>query len=314
MSEDTELTADAVSLLLELLEQDYPLISAGAADLRADSVARLEQAGLLVPYEDELIVTDIGDHEDTPIAVTWSHERGALTYFSPSGVTVAVPKERVQTRRVEILRVLEALSRDWDVPDRRPPFALVGNVLWEISDARLARRPRMPMWFARQLWRQEIRQQVVTMAKARPGPMPRVIVTSTAASRIMDLDIPGAVVVSIADVLIRPTSLMIPAPMLDARLRGVPVTAPTRPFVLSPDGRQLTIRGGPEVRFRARGQIAVIKKLIEGYDSGRRFLTADLLKIASSDVGSLQRFFGAEKWRQLSPYLKQVSRRWGFEL
>ncbi len=52
MSDTAPLTVEAVSLLLEFLEQEELVISAGAARMHQDEVTCLETAGLLVPHDE----------------------------------------------------------------------------------------------------------------------------------------------------------------------------------------------------------------------------------------------------------------------
>lgn len=308
MSDGTQLTAGAVSLLFGLLEQNEPVISAGAARMHQEEVANLEETGLLVPHDHELVVSALDDHDDAPVSVTWSERHHALTYFSPSTGIVVVPPENVQRRRVEIGRVLAAITIDWDVPDGRQPFSLIGDILWEITDVRFGRRARLPIWFARRLWDRDIRRQIIDMAKARPLLTPRVIVTSSRTERINDVEIPGVVIVPIREVLTRPEGLKITGDILDARLRGAPVMAGAGPIALSADGTELSINGGPAILFKPGHQFDAIQLLVTAYRCGERVPVGKL-----SAHRNLSRLFGAKKWAQLSPYIKSVNGLWGFE-
>ena len=309
MSDGPYLSEEAISFLLELLEQNEPLLSAGSAKMKAEATAILDAAGLLVPYDHELIVVSPDDHADMPVSVTWSERHGALTYFSPSAGIVVVPTEDVQRRRVDIGQVIAAISAGWDVPENRPPFALIDDVLWEITDVRLGGRgARSPVWFVRRVWDRDVRLQVSERMQARPLQTQRLILTSSRGERIADVEIPGAMIVPIRDVLVRPNDLAVSGEMLSARLHGVPAPEVIGPIFLSVDGTQLRIHGGPVIPFKKGQQMEAIRLLVAAYRHQKRVPIGDL-----STHHSLSRLFGAKKWTLLKPYVKSVNGHWGFE-
>ena len=309
MSDGPYLSEEAVSFLLELLEQHEPLLSAGTAKMKAEATAILDAAGLLVPHDNELIVMSPDDHADMPVSVAWSESHGALTYFSPAAGIVTVPLADVQRRRVEVKQVIAAISAGWDVPANRPPFALIDDVLWEITDVRLGRRAaRSPVWFARRLWDRDVRLEVFERMRARPLQTQRLILTSSRGERLKNVEIPGAMIVPIRDVLVRPNGLAVSSEILSARLHGVPAPEVIGPIFLSVDGTQLRIHGGPVIPFKKGQQMEAIRLLVAAYRHQKRVPIGDL-----STHHSLSRLFGAKKWTLLKPYVKSVNGHWGFE-
>jgi hypothetical protein len=302
------LDAEAVDLLLQVLELREPILSGAAAELSPRSAAVLAAAGLLVPHGHEDVSASQADHEDTPVSLIWSEGHGGFAYFSPAVGLAPVPQERLVRYRVDAAVMLDAMAEGLDRPSNRAAFPLVNGVLWEIGEVRLGRRPvRVPLWFARRLGDPSVLRQVAEAARARPHNRLRVILTSARPSRAAEVEIRGATVVALRDVLAAPDGLAVSPDILEARLRGVPpVTA--GPLVLSPDGTKLSINGGDPIHFRSDAQREVIKQLVDAFYAGTRLRAREL-----THQPSLQTFFGKAKWARLSPFLKTDGGLWGFE-
>jgi hypothetical protein len=146
------------------------------------------------------------------------------------------------------------------------------------------------------------------MAQSRPHVRQRVILTSTRSSRLTQPDIGGHVAVPLCDVLAAPPTFAVDPDILDARLGGVPASDAARPIMLSPDGTRLATNGGTHISFRPGDQLDAIRKLVAAYDRGERLRASDL-----THHGSLQRLFGAKKWKCLQPYLQSADGLWWFE-
>lgn len=304
------LDAEAVDLLLQVLELREPILSGAAAELSPRAPALLAAAGLLVPHGHEDVSASQADHEDTPVSLIWSEADGGFAYFSPAVGLVPVPQERLVRHRVDAAVMLDAMAEEMDRPSNRAAFPLVDGLLWEIGEVRLGRRPaRVPLWFARRLADPAVLQQVADAARARPHNRLRVILTSARPSRAAEVEIPGAAVVVLRDVLVAPDGLAVSPDILDARLRGAPVQRDGRPLVLSPDGRQLRINDHPPIAFKSDAQIAAIRKLVDAFDRGERLRIGEL-----TDHGSLPRLFGGKKWALLKPHITTVNGLWGFDL
>lgn len=304
------LDAEAVDLLLQVLELREPILSGAAAELSPRSAAVLAAAGLLVPHGHEDVSASQADHEDTPVSLIWSEGHGGFTYFSPAVGLAPVPQERLVRYRVDAAVMLDAMAEGLDRPSNRVAFPLVNGVLWEIGEVRLGRRPvRVPLWFARRLTDPVVLRQVTDAARARPHNRLRVILTSARPSRAAEVEIRGATVVALRDVLATPDTLAVSPDILDARLAGVPVRSDAGPIALSPDHRQLRINGGPPISFKSDAQMAAIRKLVDAHRQGERLRISEL-----TDHGSLARLFGAKKWALLRPHISSIDGLWGFDL
>lgn len=304
------LDAEAVDLLLQVLELREPILSGAAAELSPRAPALLAEAGLLVPHGHEDVSASQADHEDTPVSLIWSEAHGSFACFSPTVGLTPVPQERLVRYRVDAAVMLDLIAARLDRSSNRATFPLVDGVLWEIGEVRLGRRPaRVPLWFARRLTDLEVLRQVADAARARPHNRLRVILTSARPSRVAKIEIPGVAVVALRDVLAAPDDLAVSPDILDARLGGVPAVQDGQPLVLSPDGRQLRINGGPAISFRSDDQIAAIRKLVDAYRRGERLRIGEL-----TDHGSPARLFGGKKWALLKPHITTVNGLWGFDL
>ncbi len=303
------LDAETSQLLLEILELRRPLFSGAAAELQPHPTSVLIATGLLVPHDHEDVSASLADHADTPVSLTWSEQHGGLTYFSPAVGPVLVPNERLVRHAVDIAVALRTFMADMDLRRGWQPHALVDDVLWEVGDVRLDKRPaRVPIWFARRLFDPAIVRQVIDAAIARPHSAQRVILTSTRTSRLGSVAVPGATVVALADVRASFTGLAVSPGILGARLRGVPAPA-QGPLVLSDDGTHLTINGSVQVEFKTEPMINAIRRLVSSFPQNRRIPIREL-----TEHGSPARLFGAKRWAVLKPYIKSVNGLWGFTL
>jgi len=231
-----------------------------------------------------------------------------MSYSSPAVGRVSVSAQQLLRRVVAMERTFAALVSHMDL-SRRIPFELVKGTLWEVGDARLRKRvARVPIWFARRLWDRAVQGQVAALARDRPHLHRRVVLTTSRSARVRDVEVPGAAVIPIRDVLECPEGLAISAEILEARLTGVAAATEVGPIDLSLDGRQLRINGGDPLLFRTERQIAAIRRLVEAYRRGERLRVKEF-----AENGNPSRLFGTEKWARLSPFLKSRGGLWGFE-
>ncbi len=308
--EPPRLSAEAVALLLEVLDLQEPYLSGAVAEMSPSPVAMLRARGLLVPHGHETVSASLADHDDAPVTLIRSEKAGGLAYFSPSGGLIAVPAARLARHRVEITNTLAAIGADLALPSTRTPQPLSEGLLWEIGDARLGKRPaRVQTWFARRMWHTAVRAQVATALQARPYPRDVIILCTSRAARLRGVSLPGTILVPIRDVLATDDSLAVSGEILDARMRGVAVAVSPADVDLSPDGTQLRIGGGDPIFFRSDDQIAAIRKLVEAFHAGTGVPIGEL-----THHGSLRRLFGGEKWALLQPHVKAVNRLWSNRL
>ncbi len=308
--EPPRLSAEAVALLLEVLDLEEPFLNGAVAEMSPGPVGMLRACGLLVPHGHETVSASLADHDDAPVTLIRSEKAGGLAYFSPSGGLIAVPAARLTRYRIEIASTIAALASDLAVPSTRPPRPLIEGLLWEIGDARLGKRPaRVQTWFARRMWHAAVRAQVAAALQARPYPRDVIILCTSRAARLRGVTLPGTILVPIRDVLAAEDCLAVSGEILDARMRGVAVAAVPGPLDLSPDGKRLRIHGGEPILFRSDAHIAAMRKLVDAFYAGKRVPICEL-----TDHGTLHRHFGAAKWKLLKPYLSSVKGAWGFDL
>lgn len=305
----------ALDVLLSVVETPEAVISGAVlADYFDEAAKPLVEAGLLKPHDQEAATASLVDHDDVPVTVSQSPDKGGLGYFSPGAGWVSVANDRLARFRVEFPVLLARLMVQADVSSRAGPVALVPNLLWEIGDVRLGRRTeRVSIWFGRRLHDPTVWQQIVNAAMLRPAARMRVLLTSTSSDRLSS-PLPRHMLVSVRDVIDYTTGLAVHPAILASRLDGT-----CRPNIddaidLSPDGTRLTINGDIVITFRSPKHIEIIRTLVTCHKEGKGIRAEDLLTKAGSGVGSLQRAFGTKKWKELSPYLKSRNGLWGFEL
>lgn len=308
--EPPRLSAEAVALLLEVLDLEEPYLSGAVAEMSPGPVCMLRASALLVPHGHETVSASLADHDDAPVTLIRSERAAGLAYFSPSGGLIAVPAARLTRHRVEISNTLAAIGADLALPSARTPRPLIEGLLWEMGDARLGKRAvRVQIWFARRLWHAGVRAQVSAALQARPYPRDVIILCSSRAARLREVTLPGTILVPIRDVLAADDNLAVSGEILDARMRGVAVAVSPAEVDLSPDGTQLRIGGGEPIFFRSDDQIATIRKLVQAYHAGTGVPIGEL-----THHGSLRRLFGGEKWALLQPHVKAVNRLWSIRL
>jgi len=310
------LSPAALELLLSAIETPETVISGVVLDDYHSSEALvLKATGLLKPHGHKAAVASQADHDDAPVTLSWSAENGGLGYFSPTAGWVTVPDDQIARFQVDVPAVIGELMDRVDWPSRSRPVPLVPDLLWEIGDVRLGRRTqRVPIWFARRLHEPSVWRQIKYVAKNRPAPRLRVVLTSTPSHRFPDETIAGHHLVALRDVIDSASRLAINPDILAARLDGSLAPDIGEALYLSPDGKQLVINGDITIRFRSDYHIAIIRRLVTGFREGKRFTARELLDHAQSSSDTLRQAFGTKKWAQINSYLKSCDGLWGFEL
>jgi len=305
----------AVELLLAILESAAGKIAGTVlSDYHANSSAALLAANLLLPDGHIAAAASLVDHDDEPISLTWSADRNGYGYFSPSAGWIDVPKARLALFRVNHPVLLASLLVQIDVASRSGATALAPEILWEIGDARIGRRrQRVPIWFARRLSDRMIWGQVAEAARRRPTTQIRVLLTSTPASRLPEPTLPGHVIVPVRDAIGCAAGLAINPDILAALADGAPPADVHERVHLSPSGQQLVINGSVTINFKSDIQIAIVRKLVQGFKDRKRFGARELLDHAQSSAKTLRQAFGAQRWAELEPYLKSDNGLWSFE-
>src|SRR5262245_48479539 len=128
----------AIEILLSALEAPRPRLSAEALQSFPPSVrAELLAAELIKPEGHEGVVTSPGDHDDRPVALQWCSDEQSYGYFSRAVGWVSVSPADIVQYRVDVLRLLAALTSEVELcPGRRDPSTWVNDSLWQIGNAR----------------------------------------------------------------------------------------------------------------------------------------------------------------------------------
>lgn len=304
----------AVELLLTILESASGKIAGTVlSDYHANSSEALLAANLLLPDGHVAAAASLVDHDDEPISLAWSADRNGYGYFSPSAGWIDVPKARLALFRVNYPVLLASLLVQIDVTSRSGATALAPEILWEIGDARIGRRrQRVPIWFACRLSDRMVWGQVADAARRRPTTQIRILLTSTPASRLAEPTLPGHVIVPIRDVIDFSAGAINPD-ILAALVDGAPPADVHERVHVSPSGQQLVINGNVTINFKSDIQIAIVRKLVQGFKDRKRFGARELLDHAQSSAKTLRQAFGAQRWAELEPYLKSDNGLWGFE-
>ncbi|MDP2355124.1 MAG: hypothetical protein Q8M31_03575, partial [Beijerinckiaceae bacterium] len=204
------------------------------------------------------------------------------------------------------------LQAEWT--SRHGAVALIPDLLWEIGDVRLGRRAqRVSIWFGRRLHDPAVWRQVGNVAKSRPAPRLRILLTSTPAHHLLEKSLPGHVVIGVRDVIDFNAGLVINPDILAALLDGTPPADVHERVHLSRSGQRLVINGNVTINFKSDVHIAAIQKLVQGFRDGKRYSAREILDHARSSAKTLRQAFGAARWAKLEPYLKSENGLWGFE-
>lgn len=311
---DSSIDPAAGELLLNIVETADAVVSGGVlAEYFSSAGAQLRDNGLLLPHGQETATVSLTDHADESVSVIWSADHNGYGYFSPTAGWVAVTDEQIRRFRVNFSVVIARLMLRADWNSRHGAVALIPDLLWEIGDVRIGRRAqRVPIWFGRRLHDPSVWRQVGDVAKTRPTPHLRILLTSTPDHRRPESSLPGHVVVGVRDVIDFNAGLVINPDILAALLDGAPPEDVHERVHLSRSGQTLVINGNVTINFKSDIHVAAVQKLVQGFRDGKRYSAREILDHARSSATTLRQAFGAERWAQLEPYLKSENGLWGF--
>ena len=267
----------AVDLLLDIVELPDPALSGAALeDFFCGTAEPLLSSGLLKPAGYEAVSASLADHDDVPVTLSWSAEARGYGYFSPTAGWVTVPGDRITRYRADMPTVIAAVFALRGTSRRTEPFALAPELLWEIGELRLGRRThRVPIWFGRRLHDPAVWRQIKDVAKNRPAPRQRVLLTSTPPQRLPKDIVAGHVLVSLRDVIGVDTGLSLNPEILAARLDRPPANEDKAPIVVIADGREVRLLG-QVFRFpKGVNQRRIICLLFERYLQGQYWVSSD---------------------------------------
>jgi hypothetical protein len=100
--------AEAIDLLLVILESPDPMLSGAAAEI-LPGFPELRDAGLLAPAGHEAVHAARSAHNEEPVELRWSEAHGGFGRFGSAG-WISVPPERLNRFRTDMRAFLPAIS------------------------------------------------------------------------------------------------------------------------------------------------------------------------------------------------------------
>jgi hypothetical protein len=273
---------------------------------------QLIDAELLLPSGFDTAVTN--DEDGLAYEVGHDPRRDALGYHHPIEGWISVTQDRLQLYAPDLAAIFSLLlgSELRQLPNG--PTSLEGTTVWHLGSLRLLRSSRTPTWFARRLGDRSSQDRLAATVQRYPA-SERLVLTSTPHDRLpAGLVVPGATIVSIADLVDPNESWCIDMQLLRARYCGTPVPPVGEPLWLSPDGRTLTILG-TQIVFLGESQRRAIRILVDAYRAGRGVNAAATLQKAGFET-SVRTFRQAfrKQWTLLTSFLRSRGGLWRFEL
>jgi hypothetical protein len=268
------LDRQAIDALLSALEAPRPVLSVAALRSFPPQVgAQLLAAKLIKPDGHEPVATSLADHDDVPVALTWSADHRGFGYFSPTAGWVGVPHADIDRYSVDLAGVMAALTAKMQFSPRAAASVLVADHLWEIGKTRFGQRTHQtPIMFGRRLHDVGTWQSIRRSLETRPSDQRRVILTSGRPDRLPESPA-GNVLISIHDVL--GDGLALDPAVIAARLDRLPLVDTGDPIVLIGDGKEVRFFG-ETFRFpKGVKQRQIIRHIHERYRQGHRWTSTD---------------------------------------
>jgi hypothetical protein len=304
-------------LLLRLLEQTRPVIAAAALEeFPFEAPSTLIKVGALERHGASRAALVAGDDGPTFRDLVWQADQNAYGYFDRSDGSVVVAPKAQMLFRVALPWWLAWLAASLALTNSGQPTELVRTSAWDIGDLWITRQRNIPVLFVRRLHRDATFKALRQALQRRAGRSGGLILTSSRNPLRPDVAYRSFVVVPITEAMTNDSQVFAinRTLLLPPYLATSPKPDPAKPLYLSPDGRRLAINGTITLDFVSTIQIAIIRRLVDGHQDGKRWRARELLEEAGSGVATLARAFGGEKWKQLKPYLTSRNGLWGFDL
>jgi hypothetical protein len=313
LTKAVRISRDGGELLLRILEQRKPVISADALDECSPAASpALASAGALVLHGAMRSVLTDGDDGPAFREVAALAEGNEIGYFDAADGSVAVSPDARRLLQVSLSWWLSWLANALDLTNCTRPAEIVVGHAWDVGDLWIDRRRKVPVIFARRLHRADNCHALVEALKKRAGRGDPLILTS-GRNPPARLD-PGLTLapVSLFAVLTNDADdFAIDRELVLSPYAAAGNTGPTEPLYLSPDGRLLVLKG-VEVQFKSPIHVEIIRQIVAAHPTGA--LAREVLEKAGSAAPTFQKAFGAKKWAQLKASLKSKGGLWGFDL
>ena len=295
------LTPAAVDLLLTIAEMPRAAIAGAILMDHYGAVApALLERGLLAASGHELTTTSMADHDDVPVAVTWSPDHRAFGYFSPTAGWIVVPADRLSTYVLAFEKLLPHMLAPLFASKHRSVVPLLPDLLWEVGEVQLPGRAKpVPLWVGRRLGDAGVWKQFAGLTHTRAAPGLRIVLGFTPGGRIPAEILNGHAIISVKDVARHADGLVIDPDLLAARVASGAASTDALITVVAA-GAVVTVRG-KRYKFTGSKQRAIIRQLYEAWESGEpERLTTEVLEIAGyrDSVNTLGKAFsGNRDWK-----------------
>lgn len=294
--------------LLALLEQPRPAI-AGAAleDLDPGIGPELTANGSLRPVSASRSIQIADDNGISTLCLSWAPDVERYAYFDAADGWVAPDPEELQVYRLDISWWLAWLADQLALENAGKPTELISDHAWDLGDIRISRKRKAPLLFARRLYAEDVRANLIAALGRRAGRNGGVLLTTTRHAWEGSA-VPGShCLMQVVESLTSDAdSFHIDVALIQGLYLGRAAAAMGTPALdLSPDGATLTVHGDV-LHIRGDIQQSIVKQLVDAFRDGKRLRAADVLEKAKSSADTLAKAFkGSPNWPTLHRHLRQ---------
>ena len=294
--------------LLVLLEQPRAII-AGAAidDLDPDIGKDLRANGSLAPLSVARSIQVIDDDRVTTRDLSWAPGVERYAYFDAVDGWVAPDPEVLVVYRFDSGWWLAWLAGELALENAGKPAELVPDHAWDLGDIRISRKRKVPLLFARRLYAEDVRGNLIAALGRRAGRNGGVLLTTTRHA-LEGSAVPGShCLMQVVESLTSDAdSFHIDVALIQGLFLGRAADSVGRPALgLSLECATLTIHGDV-LHIRGEVQQSIVKQLVDAFRLGKRLRTSDVLEKAQSSADSLAKAFrGSPNWPTLLRHLRQ---------